>query len=429
MFSPFGKHLRLTGAAIAALVFLFRPLAGEAAEPCGTGHPPTLVLISIDGFRWDYPERHPVPAIRALAARGVRAEALLPVFPTLTFPNHYSIVTGLYPYRHGIVANEFFDRERGEWYVYKQKASVQDGSWYRGEPVWVSAEKAGLRTAAFFFVGSEAAISGVRPARWRPFDKSVGGLERVETVLAWLGEPAATRPRFVLLYFDEVDDHAHWHGIDSNAAAEAIARVDGYIGRLVEGIAALPYGDEVNIVLLSDHGQAGYRKDAAAFVLDEHFDLTGIHPVDGGSYVFLYFEQPEPAAILEMRDAINAAWNCGAAYRPQDTPTAWRVQPGPRTPDLLLLPEPGCGVLSSAEKAGKMNIGDHGWPPERPEMRGIFIAAGPSLPAGQMLPPVRVVDVYPLLMGLLGLAPHPDVDADPAVLGHLLRIETPSSDE
>jgi putative endopeptidase len=400
---------------------LFTSAVGAAPDTPDANYRPHLVLISIDGFRWDYPELHPAPAIRALAARGVRAEALLPVFPTLTFPNHYSIVTGLYPARHGIVANEFLDRERGEWYVYKDQASAQDGTWYRGEPVWVSAEKAGLRSAAYFFVGTEAEIQGLRPSRWHAYDESVSGAERVEAVLEWLREPPETRPQFVTLYFEDVDVSGHRYGPDSAETATAIARVDGYLARLVAGIAGLPHGPQVSIVLLSDHGQASYREAARPFVLDEHVSLAGLQPVDGGSYLFLYFEHPDAAGIAALRRTVNSRWDCGQAYRPQDTPAAWRVRPGPRTPDLMLLPEPGCAVLSSATKAHKLTAGDHGWPPGMQEMRGVLIAAGPTLPAGLRLPPVRAVDVHPLLTGLLGLPPADGVDADPAVLGGLLR--------
>jgi predicted AlkP superfamily pyrophosphatase or phosphodiesterase len=374
---------------------------------------PYLILISIDGLRWDYPELFPTPAMHRLAARGVRAESMLPVFPTQTFPNHYSIVTGLYPAHHGIVANEFRDDASGNWYVYKQKTSSQDGRWYGGEPVWVAAEKAGMVTAAFFFVGTEAVIQGIRPTYWRAFDKNISGKMRVEQVLEWLREPAATRPHFYTLYFEDVDDNGHWHGPTSAENAAAVAGVDSHIQLLVDGLATMPYGDQVTIVLLSDHGQSAYKPDTVPFIVSDHFDLSAANPVDGGPYTFLYFDQPDHDRAIAVRDGINRIWDCGQAWLPEDTPGAWQVDNNPRFADVFLLADPGCAVLSSPARFARINRGDHGWPPEMPEMRGIFMAAGPALPAGLEIGPVRAIDIYPLLMRLLGLEPRQDVDSDP----------------
>jgi predicted AlkP superfamily pyrophosphatase or phosphodiesterase len=380
-----------------------------------------LVLVSMDGFRWDYMDKHPTPAMHALAARGVKAAALLPVFPTLTFPNHYSIATGLYPQNHGLVANEFRDRESGDWYVYKQKESAQDGRWYGGEPIWVAAAKAGMKTAAFFFVGSEAAIQGIRPDRWNAYDKSISGDERVTQVLQWLTEPEEQRPQMITLYFEDVDDHSHWGGIGSEQATAAIARVDGYLQRLMDGIDALPYADQVSIVLVSDHGQAAYTQAHKPFVLQGQFDLQGITPIDGGSFLFLYFDTANPQRVAALQEAINLAWDCGTAYRPEDAPASWQIGDNPRFPDLILMPEPGCAVLSSMKMALKINPGDHGWAPEDPEMHGIFIAAGPGIPSGLSIPALRSVDVFPLLLRQLGLPLTQKLDSDlelwPQVLG------------
>jgi len=380
---------------------------------------PYLILISIDGFRRDYPALFETPAINRLAGAGVRAEALLPVFPTLTFPNHYSIVTGLYPAHHGIVANVFQDTLTGDWFVYKQKSSVQNGSWYSGEPVWVTAEKAGMVTAAYFYVGTEAEIQGVRPSHWRAYDKSVNGEARVRQVLEWLREPPATRPHFFTLYFEDVDAAGHAYGPASPECGEAVTRVDGYIRLLLDGLAALPYGGQVSIVLVSDHGQSEYKPGSTPYIVADHFSLSGISPVDAGAFTFLYFGQKDRNRAVNLRDEINRNWTCGHAYLPEDAPADWRIGKGPRYPDLLLQAEPGCAVFSSAEKIS-INKGAHGWPPEMPDMQGIFVAAGPDLPAGLQIGPVRAVDIYPLMMKLLGLEPENDTDSNTAVLSDLL---------
>ncbi len=180
---------------------------------CSSSHDtddaPYLILVLIDGFGWDFRQQADTPALDEIAARGVSAQALRPVFPTTTFPNHYSIATGLYPYEHGIVGNSFPNDARTAWYRLSDREAVQDGAWYRGEPIWVTAEKAGLKSAAYYFVGTEAPIAGVLPTYWRSFDADVPGGERVAQVLRWLQLPARHRPHLVTLYFEDVDDAAH----------------------------------------------------------------------------------------------------------------------------------------------------------------------------------------------------------------------------
>jgi predicted AlkP superfamily pyrophosphatase or phosphodiesterase len=386
-----------------------------------------LLLISIDGFRWDYLDKYSTPAMHELASRGVRADALLPVFPTLTFPNHYSIATGLYPQNHGLVANEFPDPESGGWYNYKKKETAQDGRWYGGEPIWVAAAKAGMPTAAFYFVGSEADIQGIRPDRWNAYNKLITGDLRTAQVLQWLAEPEETRPQVITLYFDDVDDHSHWTGVGSAAMVAAITRVDGYIQQLLDGLDTLPYKDQVSIVLVSDHGQGDYSNPGPPFILDGRYSLDGITPVDGGSYLFLHFDEPDPQRVARLQQAINQDWDCGQAYTPEDAPTAWQVGDNPRFPELILTPDPGCAVLSHPDKASKINHGDHGWAPEDPDMHGIFIAMGPGIPAGLRIPPLRAVDIYPLFLRQLDLPSSHKTDSDPDLWPNLLDSAKPGS--
>jgi len=418
------NRLRLRRAFLAILLG-FTAVAPTIAAT--EAEPPYLVLISIDGFRWDYLDQYPTPALRELASRGVRADSLIPVFPTLTFPNHYTIATGLYPQNHGIVANTFPDPESGSWYTYKKRETAQDGRWYGGEPIWVAAAKAGMRTAAFYFVGSEADIQGIRPDRWNPYNKLITGDIRTEQVLEWLAEPEDTRPQVITLYFDDVDDHSHWSGVGSEAAVAAIARVDGYIQQLLDGMDQLAYKDRISLVVVSDHGQGGYSRPGDPLVLEGNVDLSGITPVDGGSYLFLHFDREEPQRVAAMQQAINQAWDCGEAYQPEDAPAGWMVGNNPRFPELILMPEPGCAVLSHSNQATRINHGDHGWAPEVPEMHGIFIAAGPGIPAGLRIPPVHAVDIFPLLLRQLGLPLTQALDSDLEFWPSLLDSVLPDS--
>ena len=373
---------------------------------------PYLVLVSIDGFRWDYMDRYPTPNLDRIVSQGSKAERLLPVFPTLTFPNHYSIATGLYPAHHGLMANDFPDPVRDKWYSLKDRQSVEDPAFYSGEPIWVAAETQGMVTASFFWVGTEAAVQGVSPTHWRSYDKSISGKDRVEQVLNWMAEPEENRPHLYTLYFEDVDDYSHWKGPESKENIDAIERVDAYIGALLDGIEKLPYSKQVNIIVLSDHGQGAYLENPQPFILGDHVNLDDTTITEGGSYLFLHLDQDDPERAAEIVDTVNLLWKHGRAYLPTETPKSWFVDDNPRFPDVILMPEQGFGVLSSSQLTGKLIAGDHGWAPESPEMHGFFIARGPNIKAGVPLGPVNNIDVYPLMLSILGLEAPAHIDGD-----------------
>jgi predicted AlkP superfamily pyrophosphatase or phosphodiesterase len=381
---------------------------------------PYLVLVSIDGFRWDYPELADTPALDRIATLGLKAEALQPVFPTLTFPNHFSIATGQLPAQHGLVANEFPHEDRQHWYRYKDRTAVQDGGWYLAEPIWVTAERAGMLTAAYYFVGTEADVGGIRPTHWYPFDGETSGDDRVRQVLEWLAEPPESRPHFITLYFEDVDETSHAYGPGSPESLEAIRTVDRQIGRLLDGIAALPHGKEIFLMVLSDHGAAGYHGEREPLVLDHLVDLTGTEAVDGGPFVYLYFDAGAASRIDSVRDTINAHWNCGRAMRPADAPAAWQLSDSPRFADLIVQADLGCAVISSDSKRGKITRGDHGWAPEAPQMRGIFYALGPTIARGSRTGVIGVTELHPLMLSILGLAAREDAGKLPAALSAVL---------
>jgi len=382
---------------------------------------PYLILISIDGFRWDYQDLFETPALDRLAARGVRAESLQPVFPTLTFPNHYSIATGLYPANHGIVANDFPDTESDDWYQYKIARIVQRGRWYGGDPIWVAAERNSMVSAAFFWIGTEADIKGIRPTYWKEFDYGISAGRRIKQVLQWLKMPAETRPHFITLYFEHVDTDTHQFGIGSTESIRAIKRIDQYLGKLMDGIDKMPFSDDVYIFLTSDHGQAEYDIDTEVLALSEFLDLEGISVVEGGSYAFLFFDEEDPVRAAVIRDEINRGWRHGRAWLPEETPESWHVTAGSRFPDVIVQPYLHYGVVSSRDELPKMNRGDHGWGPENKDMHGIFIAAGARLPQGKSIDTVNSVDIYPLMMEILGLPMIEPIDSNSSTLIDLLE--------
>lgn len=257
--------------------------------------PAPVLLISIDGFRADYLERYAPPVLTRLARQGVRAEALIPAFPTLTFPNHYTMVTGLYPDHHGIVGNTMFDSTLGHFSLSNREA-IADGRWWAdGEPLWVTAQRQGLRTATYFWPGSEAEIHGMRPTYWMPYDSRIPGEERVRQVLAWLDLPDSLRPHWITLYFSDVDHAGHEHGPDAPEVAEAVRKVDGYLQQLIEGLRARNLLDRVNLLIVSDHGMAATSAERVIF-LDDFVSLEELHIVTWSPVLMLY---PRPGR--EMR--------------------------------------------------------------------------------------------------------------------------------
>ena len=393
-------------AALLVIVALSLAEAGSFNAP-EHADKPYVVLVSIDGFGHDFRDRTETPALDELAATGISATSLVPVYPTLTFPNHYSIATGLYPADHGLVANHFPPADGGNWFRMYDREAVQDGSWYGGDPLWVVAEQNDMLTAAFFFVGTEADIQGIRPAYWYPYDGSVPGETRVDQVLDWLALPAPGRPHLVTLYFDDVDLAAHRTGPDSAESRAAIRRVDGHLRRLLDGIERLPIAERVHVIVVSDHGQQATDTQAPPYVFSEHIDLEGLTFHGGGSYLNIWLDTPDPARAAAIRDRVNASWSHGRAWLRAESPGHWRVaDDDTRFADIVLMAEPGRTVVSRPERIAKIKAGNHGWDPSVPAMHGIFMARGRGLPGGIVIGERHVTDVYPFVLSILRL---PDV--------------------
>ena len=199
------------------------------ARPVGPStRPPasTVIVLSLDGWRWDYHTRATLPALQRLIASGVRADGLVPGFPSKTFPNHYSMVTGLYPGHHGVIGNAMVDAGIEGRFTLADRNQVGNAAWWGGEPLWVTVIRQGRPAAALFWPGSEAAIGGVRPSEWAPYDDTMSNDQRVDRLLQWLDRPIDRRPALLLSYFSDADDAGHRFGPDSTELTEALLRVD-----------------------------------------------------------------------------------------------------------------------------------------------------------------------------------------------------------
>jgi len=391
----------------------------NAAAPVPARADLPLLLVSIDGFRADYLDRGKTPHLAALAAAGVRADALRPSFPSLTFPNHYTLVTGLYPDHHGIVHNRIEGNGENDKFVYNDASTTADGRWWGGEPIWVGAERQGLRSATMFWPGSDTAIAGVRPSYWKPFDRNVSPEERVDTVLGWLDLPPAQRPRFLTLYFEHVDRAGHDHGPSSPEVNNALAEIDAALGRLLDGLAARGLTGAINLLVVSDHGLAA-ASNARVVVIDDVINLKRVRAVNYG--VVAGFA-PKPGQQAYAYKTLVKRHDHMRCWRRTQMPARFHYGSNPRIPPIVCLADPGWIIARSdwlKEHADDSPRGEHGYDNDLPEMRALFIASGPSFRRGTRVPEFDNVDVYPLMAHLLHIRPAPN-DGNPKTMRGILR--------
>jgi predicted AlkP superfamily pyrophosphatase or phosphodiesterase len=383
---------------------------------------PTVILVSFDGFRWDYTSKVPTPNLRQLSARGVQARNMIASFPSKTFPNHYTIATGLYPGHHGIVANNVFDPPTGRLFSTGKRSEVRDPMWWGGTPIWTVAEQAGKLSAPLYWPGSEAPHSGARPTYWKPYVENQPATTRIDQILTWLDLPTAQRPQFLTLYFDDTDAAGHESGPDSPQVRDAIARDDGYIGRLVSGLTRRGILDRVNIVVVSDHGMAPVD-DERVIVADDYISPGDVTISNINPDLSLFPKNGKEDAIYRALVKANPHLK---VYRRAETPAGWHFRDHPRIPPLIGMADEGWQVLRRATvdsiKSGrtKGQRGQHGYDPQLMSMRAIFIAAGPAFKRGATVAPFENVSIYNVLAKVLGVTP-PANDGDPSVVPSVLR--------
>ena len=390
---------RFLRAGLALVLFTLAACANVAHEPIATEAPPVL-LVSIDGFHPSYLDRGMTPHLSRIAAEGVRADGLRPSYPTLTFPNHFTLVTGMRPARHGIVHNTMRDPVLGA-FKSSNADNAGDARWWNGaEPLWVTAERAGVRTATMFWPGSQAAIRGVRPTHWRPFDASFPNDARVDQVVAWLSA-RAPRVRFATLYFELLDQTGHAFGPHSPQVDRDIAAIDATIGRLLGELEA--HDLRPNLVIVSDHGMAEVAPGHLV-AIEDMVDPGDAEAIATGQVVGFAprrgRERAAEAALLG-RHAHYACWKRDAI------PARWRYDANPRVPPILCQFDEGWAAIPRADfaRVPAHALGAHGFDPALPSMRGMFIASGPAFRRGVQLPVIDNVDVYPLLARLVGVPP------------------------
>ncbi len=361
-----------------------------------------LILVGIDGVKHSYLERYEssTPNLNHLADQGVVAESLKPVFPSYTFPNLYSIVTGLYPDNHGIISNTVYDPVRDETLRMSDTDAQEDPEWWGGEPIWVTAERHELRTGTFFWVGSQAKINDVRPTHFAPYDSSIPHTQRTEEVIDWL---TADEPvDFATLYFASPDFAGHESGTESDDLDSALEGIDNQIGRLVNRLDDEGLWPDVNLLIVSDHGMTNTDEDKVVF-LDDKIDLRDVDVIEWTPVSMI---APEEGKADEIYDQLREHDDHYEVYRRDDLPERYRLGTGRRVPEIIVVADKPY-TLTSRPFYNQEGIfgGDHGYDPEYRDMHGIFIADGPDLPDGHQPETLEIVDLYPLMSYLLALEP------------------------
>ena len=362
-----------------------------------------ILMISMDGFRWDYTEDVETPNFDKIAQIGVKAEAMQVSFPSKTFPNHYTLATGLYPDHHGIILNRFYAPDLGKSYSISNSASVQDGDFYGGEPIWCTAEKQGMKTATYFWIGSEAEIGGVRPTYWKEYDHYFPFSQRIDTVMHWLSLPEEKRPQFVMLYFHEPDAVGHSYGPDSQKVKDKVKVMDTYLGTIMEKLAALPVADLVNVIVVSDHGMANISDDRK-IILTDYLDQNDVVRAVGGNPN--YAIQAKDGMIDKVYNDIKDIEHL-SVWKKGELPERFHFGEGPRTLDIFVTAENTWSVYFDEKSLEKSKKGTHGYDNEEMDMHAIFYAYGPAFKEAYVAPTFANVDVYSLLAEILELEAAP----------------------
>jgi alkaline phosphatase D len=359
-----------------------------------------VVLVSLDGFRWDYPSLYKTPNINKLAVEGVKADRLIPSFPTVTFPNHYTIATGLYPDHHGLINNSFQATDLGLSYRMSDRAAVENPAFYGGEPIWVTAEKQGVTTASFFWVGSEAPVRGMYPNYWKKYDGTVTYEARIDTVIKWLSYPENMRPELVTLYFDEPDATSHDYGPVSVQTGAVVSRLDSLIGVLRLKLSSLRYGKRINIILLSDHGMGPVSSD-------RYINLRDLVParmivsISGSSPVMMI------TPVEGKKDSILFLLNSKKgikAWSKSQIPARLHFGTNPRIPEIVVIADSSWSIGTRAD-ASSIRGGAHGYDNADSDMFAIFYAEGPAFKKNYRFHELNNTDIYDLVCRLLDIKP------------------------
>jgi predicted AlkP superfamily pyrophosphatase or phosphodiesterase len=362
----------------------------------------TTVILSLDGFRWDYPNKAFTPSLNLLAREGVKAVSLIPSFPSKTFPNHYTIATGLVPDHNGLVNNAFYDPAIQKPFSIGNKTERFNPVFYGGEPIWITAQKQGLPTASFFWVGTDVAIQGKHPDIWKQYDENIPFIQRIDTIIKWLSLPVDQRPRLVMAYYHEPDGVGHDFGPDDARTLEMIHELDSLVGIFYYRLKQLPDGKSINFIVVADHGM-GTISSERNIVLRDYIPESWPVKIEGGTPNFNLYA--EGAWIDSAYQSLKKAPHL-EVWKPSEVPAYLNYGTNPRVGNIIVVADSAWAV--SVQKPKKAYTGGtHGYDIRNSDMHAVFYAAGPAFKENYVQPSFQNIHIYPLLAYLLGINPAP----------------------
>lgn len=374
---------------------------------------PYVILISVDGLRHDYIDKWKPPTLKFLKDNGLSSKSLIPIFPSKTFPNHYSIITGMYAENHGLISNSFYSPLLNKTYSIGNKKEVQSGEWYGGEPLWVTANRNNMVSASYFWVGSEAKIKNSRPDYFFLYDGRVPGETRVDEVINWLNMEAKNRPHFITLYFSEVDSAGHKYGPNSIEVKNALFNIDDYLNRLVTKLAKIDHA--VNIVMVSDHGMTEITEKRKIHLPSKITDNTKIKIVGRGALSLIYTGKNQELTKQVLND-LSAVKNINL-YTKDNIPKRFHFKENERIPEITVSPKLGYYIAKGNKK---VKGGSHGYDPRNKDMHGVFFAIGPNIIPAK-IKSFENIHIYPFITSILNISPNPDIDGKKEVLGKYVK--------
>jgi len=406
-----------------ALIVLLQDFIKNKNEAQTIAPRPYVVMLSLDGFRWDYQDKADTPTLDSITRNGVKATGLQPVFPSKTFPNHYSIATGLYAGNHGLISNSFYDPKQKKEYSIRDRKAVENGKFYKGEPIWVTAEAQRLKTGSYFWVGSEAKIKGYQPSYWKRYDHHFPFIQRADSVIAWLKKPYNERPKLITWYIAETDDIGHKYGPNSTKIISTITTLDSIVGYFLNEVSKLEIGDSVNFILVSDHGMAPIDTQKVV-KLNTYLKKSWIEKYFGGNpFVLIH---PNKACADSILNALNGIEGI-IPMRKNDIPERYQLKQSNRIPEIVIVADTGWSIEINPKRKVYAG-GTHGYDNSFTDMQGIFYAIGPNFKQNYNAGSLYNIDIYNLIATILELKPAPN-DGKKERIIHVLNNSNSKNNE
>lgn len=390
-----------------------------------TGDKQYVLLVSFDGFRHDYVEKYNAVHFKQFIAHGIAAKSMISTYPSKTFANHYSIITGLHAGNHGLVDNLFYDPDLQLTYTSSNRSLVQNPAFYGGLPLWQLVQQNDMKSASFFWPGSETKIAGSYPDYWKRYDGKISNAARIDTVMHWFGLPESERPRFISLYFSMTDDSGHNFGPFSPETRQAVMQADSVLGIIMKDLQQIKL--PVNVIVVSDHGMVEIKPEADKLLAEEDLlsgiDTSKVITTLSGTHMRFYCK--DSTYKKQLYQILKSKEKHFKVYKREELPLRWHSRDNKRVGDIIVVMQPGYDIVSQKDKSKILKygrpFGNHGYDPATKAVQGIFYAQGPAILSGKKIPSFENVNVYPFIAELLGITNYPAIDGNKEKLEPYIR--------